>query len=212
MTDNTDITTDPRTLAEERLAHLARLQMRMQRRGGPERGPWRDGRGGQGRVLALLAKTPEISQRELTFLLGLSRQALAELLSKLEHTGLVERTASDADRRVVLVTLTDAGRDAATKVEEHMKEPSTLLNSLDDEEAARLADYLGRIIETTEAQINERREERRRHRDENPEAPHHGRTRGGRSYGHSPDDEHRHHHERGRRHGHRHHHGHGTTE
>ena len=59
-----DTTNNPRALAEERLSHLSSLQMRMQRRGGPGHGPVRDGRGGQGRVLSLLAMNPEISQRE----------------------------------------------------------------------------------------------------------------------------------------------------
>lgn len=174
-TTNTPLSTDPRTLAEERLAHLAMIQTRMQRRGGPDRGPWREGRGGQGRVLALLAMNPEISQRELTFLLGLSRQALAELLAKLEGKGFVERSQSDADRRVVLVKLTDAGREAAQKIDERMQEPSHMLDALTDEEAANLADYLERIITPLEERIAERREQRRRRHAEGPHGDgHHG--------------------------------------
>ncbi|SNU02652.1 transcriptional regulator, MarR family [Ruaniaceae bacterium KH17] len=192
----TPISNDPRTLAEERLNHLAMLQTRMQRRGrpgGPGHGPAPDGRGGQGRVLALLAMNPEISQRELTFLLGLSRQALAELLAKLERKGFVERTQSDADRRVVLVKLTDSGRAAAQKIDERMKEPSHLLDDLSDDEVAALADYLARIIDPLEARIAERREQRRQAHDQ---AGHpHGGHGGGRGHGgphghhHGPDGE-----------------------
>lgn len=163
---------DPRTLAEERLAHLSRLQSRMHSRGGPERGQGRDGRSGQGRVLALLLRSPEISQRELTFLLGLSRQALAELLPKLEHTGFIERTQSEADRRVVLVKLTEAGREAATQITARMQQPSPILEALDDQEVRQLAEYLGRIIESLEVRIQERREERRRSRHDHSHEEH----------------------------------------
>ena len=195
-----DTTNNPRALAEERLSHLSSLQMRMQRRGGPGHSPVRDGRGGQGRVLALLAMNPEISQRELTYLLRLSRQALAELLTKLEQKGLIERTQSEADRRTMLVTLTDSGREAAQKIDERMQEPSTLLDSLDDDEVARLADYLGRIIGTLETQFEERWQERRQQCEDGTHGHPHGGGRGGHGRGcrsGDPEYGHRHHHRGG---------------
>ena len=69
---------------------LEQLQMLMHRASfhnfmgnGMARNPLR----GQGRVLAILKMKPEISQRELTYLLNMSKQSLAELLAKLEMSG-----------------------------------------------------------------------------------------------------------------------------
>ena len=58
------------------------------------RGYWGGGRSsnpyrGQGRVLAILKMKPEISQKELTYLLNMSKQSLAELLAKLERSGYI---------------------------------------------------------------------------------------------------------------------------
>ena len=49
-------------------------------------GPMADPRRGQGRVLAILKMKPEISQKELSFLLDMTPQSLGEFLSKLEKT------------------------------------------------------------------------------------------------------------------------------
>ena len=117
-----------------------------------------------------------------------SRQALAELLAKLERKGFVERTQSDADRRVVLVKLTDSGRAAAQKIDERMKEPSHLLDDLSDDEVAALADYLARIIVPPEARIAERREQRRQARGQA------GHPHGGQGGGRGHDGPHGHHH------------------
>ena len=48
--------------------------------------PYGDSRRGQGRVLAILKMQPEISQKELLYLLDMRPQSLGELLSKLEKT------------------------------------------------------------------------------------------------------------------------------
>ena len=149
MTD----TIDARQLAAQRLAWLGALQFQAQRRGLADAAPWRDPRQGQGRVLALLKMTPEITQRELTYLMGMSRQSLAELLAKLEKQGLIEREPSETDKRTVTVRLTEAGR--ATDQGTEPVGPGNLLDCLTDEEAAQLADYLGRIIERLEQHTGE---------------------------------------------------------
>src|SRR5262245_11016968 len=40
-----------------------------------------------------------------------TQPAMTQLVSRLERTGLARRSADPADRRVVLVQITDAGRD-----------------------------------------------------------------------------------------------------
>lgn len=146
-------TPEPRQEAAQRLAVVGMLQMHQLRRAMmPRRGgaPWHDPSHGQGRLLALLKLQPETTQKELTFLMGMSRQALAELLTKLERQGLVEREQSATDRRVVVVRLTEAGM-AAEQATEHDAGPSDdLLDALDDDEVTQFSAYLGKILEHAE--------------------------------------------------------------
>ena len=46
---------------------------------------------GQGRVLAWLKMQPEISRKELAYLLDMRAQSLGELLAKLERIAYIER-------------------------------------------------------------------------------------------------------------------------
>lgn len=48
------------------------------------RGPFVNPHRGQGRIMSILKMEPEISQKELSYLLDMSKQGLAELLTKLE--------------------------------------------------------------------------------------------------------------------------------
>ncbi|MFD1720463.1 MarR family winged helix-turn-helix transcriptional regulator [Amnibacterium endophyticum] len=70
-----------------------------------------------------------LRQQELTGAVLLSQPALSRLLERLEQRGLVTRSTDPADRRGVLVELTDAGADLqrrtggkhARSVEERMR-------------------------------------------------------------------------------------------
>ncbi|MFD2795992.1 MarR family winged helix-turn-helix transcriptional regulator [Promicromonospora vindobonensis] len=163
IADETE-TADPRQEATHRLSTVGMLQLHQLRRARrPGRGaPWLDPSQGQGRVLALLQLKPETTQKDLTFLLGMSRQATAELLSKLEKQGLIEREPSPDDRRVVVVRLTEAGKAAEQATERPPHGTPELLDALDDDEVAQLSGYLGRIIEHAEqewaGQLGDRRE------------------------------------------------------
>ncbi|GAA1857681.1 MarR family winged helix-turn-helix transcriptional regulator [Myceligenerans crystallogenes] len=154
---------DVRQEAAQRLVAVGMLQRHQMWGGripGGRRTPWQDPTQGQGRVLALLKLQPETTQKELTFLLGMSRQSLAELLAKLEKQGLVEREPSPDDKRVVVVRLTAAGQEA----EQAATEPAPagdLLDVLEDDEVARLSAYLGRVLERAETEFGEEFTERR---------------------------------------------------
>ena len=102
MTDNTELT---RVLL--RVSHLLRHG-----HGEPElkMAP------GQQRVLTVLSRHDSLSQRDLLEEMGLARATLSELLTRLEEKGLIERTRSKADRRVIIISLTKKGKAAAKKV------------------------------------------------------------------------------------------------
>lgn len=112
--------------------------------------PWFSPHRGQGRILALLDLRPDISQRDLGYMLDMSRQALGELLSKLERNGLVTRSPSPEDRRVLDVHLTDEGREEAKRIKERRYNYAGVFDDLDETDLQTLDDLLGRIIDSWE--------------------------------------------------------------
>jgi DNA-binding MarR family transcriptional regulator len=59
-----------------------------------------------------LEDKPELSTRELAVMADLSAATATQMLDHLEASGLVARTRSEQDKRVVLVSLTASGREA----------------------------------------------------------------------------------------------------
>ena len=117
---------------------------------------------GQGRILALLKLKPEISQKELTYLLNMSKQAAAELIAKLEKSGYITREPSQEDKRVMTVKLTEEGAKAADTGEDQTSESTKMFDCLNSEELAEFSDHLGRIIKQYEEQFPDEDFEARR--------------------------------------------------
>jgi len=113
-------------------------------------GPFGDTIRGQGRVLALLKMQPEISQRDLSYLLDMRPQSLGELLAKLEASGYITRSVSEDDRRVMIIRLTDAGKAAASEGEGQFAFAGEVFACLTDEELTNLGNYLDKIIKQLE--------------------------------------------------------------
>ncbi|MDR1623039.1 MAG: MarR family transcriptional regulator [Synergistaceae bacterium] len=109
-------------------------------------GPFANPTRGQGRVLSILKLQPEISQKELGYLLDMRNQSLGELLAKLERSGYITRTASEEDRRTANIKLTPEGLKAADESNSRESGVDLLLDCLSEEEKANLDDYLQRII------------------------------------------------------------------
>lgn len=107
-------------------------------------GPVGNPRRGQGRVLAILKMKPEITQKDLSYLLDMRPQSLGELLSKLEKKGYITRTPSEKDRRIINIKLTEEGKQAT--VEE--LDFRNLFQCLNEEEQNNLSIYLQRIIKS----------------------------------------------------------------
>lgn len=150
----------------ERVQMLAGRYMRTEEGGRLSRG--RDGARGQGRVLRALTLVPEISQKDLTMLLDMRQQSLAELLAKLEAKGLVTREQDTEDRRRQIVRLTDEGRAAADEMEpdEGGRSELAFFNCLTDEEKEQLDSYLARLADALQDAVRERMEREPRHRGE----------------------------------------------
>jgi DNA-binding MarR family transcriptional regulator len=68
------------------------------------------------RVLAILRDRDALRMSELAAFLGLDRSTLSGLVDRAEKRGLLRRSALPDDGRVVLVALTDDGRDFAIRL------------------------------------------------------------------------------------------------
>ena len=129
-----------------RISRLAReLEARLEpvyRDHGLESG-WHD-------VLATLRRSgPPFALRpsDLTGTLMLTSSGTTKRLDKLEQAGLIARTPDPEDRRAVLITLTDAGKELIDGVTAaHLANEANLLASLSDAEQARLADLLRTLL------------------------------------------------------------------
>ena len=62
-------------------------------------------------VLAGLARTGPQRVTDLARVAGVSQPAMTQLVNRLTQQGMLARVADDADRRAVLVEVTDAGRE-----------------------------------------------------------------------------------------------------
>lgn len=101
---------------------------------------------GRGRVLGILNKVSEISRKELEDQLGISRQGLTELLSKMEKSGHITKEKSAQDRRGVVIRLTEQGKAAAAEADVERSPLPGLLDCLTGEELNRFSGYLERIL------------------------------------------------------------------
>lgn len=95
---------------------------------------------------------------ELREISKISSGGVSQRLERLERAGLVERSISDGDRRVVDVRLTDAGRELIDSVlAELMVNDSAMLSDLAASERRQLEDLLRRmmaIVDQAERQMN----------------------------------------------------------
>ncbi|MEG2717517.1 MAG: MarR family transcriptional regulator [Eubacterium sp.] len=133
----------------EQFARMEWLLKRYNQQNHKNNGPMSDPHRGQGRILTMLKLQPEISQKELSFLLDIRPQSLGELLSKLERGGYITRTPSETDHRVMDIHLTEKGLEAANPQSDLDK----MLDCLTAEEQLNLNDYLNRLITTFESEL-----------------------------------------------------------
>jgi DNA-binding MarR family transcriptional regulator len=128
-----------------RISRLAReLEQRLEpvyREHGLEPG-WHD-------VLATLRRTGppyRLRPTEFSSALMLTSSGTTKRLDRLEQAGLIERAPDPADRRGILITLTDAGRELIDSVTDaHLANEQRLLSALSDAERTRLADLLRKL-------------------------------------------------------------------
>lgn len=135
----------------EKLSRLQWLMHKSHLRTYAESGPMADPTRGQGRIFAVLKMQDGVSTKDLSYLLGIRISSLNELLQKMEKSGYITREPSEADKRVILIKLTEKG-----KMEEQQEwNPDTIFSCLSDDEQRSFADYLDRVIAAIETGLGE---------------------------------------------------------
>ncbi len=112
-------------------------------------------------VMALQRRGQDgMSQRELAESLDIRSASVSELLTKMEDEELITRRHDPADKRVILIELTDKGHAEANRVAERRKEANkNLFALLSDEEKEQLKVILDKLTHFWHKEFE--REERR---------------------------------------------------
>jgi len=137
----------------EQFIRAVMLLFRYEHHNGRRGGRFSDTSRGQGRVLSVLMLKPEISQKELAYLLDMRNQSLGELLTKLERRGFITRAPLESDRRVMNIKLTEEGRKAAETAQQQQDATCKLFECLSEEEQKTLSELLEKVIQEMEQQM-----------------------------------------------------------
>ncbi len=105
-------------------------------------------------VLSALARSPHpLRASEVTSITGLSGASTTKHTERLAKIGLVERLRLERDGRVVLLSLTDAGRALVeSELPRRVRSEKSMLEGLDEDELAVLTHLLRRIARNVEDQ------------------------------------------------------------
>lgn len=100
-------------------------------------------------IIATLGDTEGMSFKELGEQTLITKGTLTGVVDRLEARGLVERIASDLDRRSTIVRLTRAGeREFARTFAAHIAHLKAAFGALDEPELKRLEGLLARLRES----------------------------------------------------------------
>ncbi len=102
--------------------------------------------GGQGRILAILAKRESMTQKELQELLEVKSGSLSELIGKLENKRLINRVKDVEDKRKSVIRITEEGR---SRVEARIsgEKARDMLRVLSEEEQEQLRTLLQKLLQ-----------------------------------------------------------------
>ena len=135
----------------EKFVRMQRMMGRLRFRAKVDLGAVNDTFRGQGRVLAILKMKPEVSAGDLAYMLDLRPSSLNELLNKLENGGYITRAPAEADKRVVMIRLTEKGRNFEPKGQGL----EDIFDALSEGERENLNKYLDRMIEELKKRMAE---------------------------------------------------------
>lgn len=99
------------------------------------------------RIINMLWAVGDLTPSRLADLTGSSRASISSVLKSLEASGLIERTTNTANRRLVQVSLTDAGRQAlGESIPIQARREQAWLAVLSDRELATMQRIIERLM------------------------------------------------------------------
>lgn len=102
-------------------------------------------------AMALIAKTPGLGVTQLARALSIHPSTASNLLDKLERAGLIRRTRSSEDQRVVQLYLTEAGQEVLARAPQPLSGVLThALERLPEAALRRLIEDLQAVTERLE--------------------------------------------------------------
>jgi len=108
----------------------------------------KNGKRGQRKILRILAEHTDVSQKELQDLLGIESGSMSEIVSKLEHKGLIKREKDKLDRRMSRIKITKNGLELAKEIEAiDVVDEESLFTSLSVEEQEQLKTILKKLLQ-----------------------------------------------------------------
>ena len=111
---------------------------------------------GQGRLLSLIRENEPVGQKELVELLDIRPSSLSELLKKLEEKGLVSRAQDEADKRNVVVSLTEEGRSLAEQAEQGRDAlEAKVFDALSEDELHQLHAIFAKLMDSWQTTLAE---------------------------------------------------------
>ena len=101
----------------------------------------------QGRILRILYLHGPMSQKALQDKLDIQPGSMSEIAAKLEHKGLLCRQKDPVDKRQILLTLTDAGREDVEQFHRQGKtQHAADFAALTQEEQQQLSQLLDKLL------------------------------------------------------------------
>lgn len=105
-------------------------------------------------VLQLLQKNGPMSQQDIQEVLDIQAGSVSELISKLESKGFLLRQRDEADRRKVVISLTERGQTLEIRPQAEIL--SQRYSPLDEEKQEQLLGLLDRLLDDWEMGGNDR--------------------------------------------------------
>ena len=112
---------------------------------------------GQGQILRILSEEGDLSQRALQDRMEIRSGSMSELAAKLENKGLIVRVRDDQDKRKVLLSLTELGRDRVAHQTETdiCQRRAELFSALSKDEQDVLQSLLTKLLTDWESRLEQ---------------------------------------------------------
>lgn len=103
------------------------------------------------RVVATLGTRPSISAREVATYTSMDKMPVSRAISRLVKAGLITQSSSREDRRLIILELTQEGRDIYEAIVPLVLEREAfLLSALSDSEQTALTEIMNKLLLKTE--------------------------------------------------------------